>query len=64
MSIFRNLDKVVCSKLLSKPNNLLLPARFRPVYLETSSEPNIEHLHSLKPLFLTINALSHHRLNV
>ena len=63
MSIFRNLDRVISSQLLSKPNSFLLPARFRAVYLETSTEPNLDHLQALKPLFLTIQALEPHVYN-
>lgn len=60
MSIFRNLEKVVPSSLFSKPNSLILQNRFRPVYLQTSTEPNIDHLHSAKALLNTIKTLEKH----
>lgn len=57
MSYFRSLDKVVSSQLFAKPNSLLLKNCFRPVYLESSVEPNIEYLHSLKSFLVTIEQL-------
>jgi len=57
MSYFRSLDKVVSSQLFTKPNSLLLPNCYRPVYLESNTEPNIHYLHSLKSLLVTIEQL-------
>ena len=54
MSYFRNLNKVVSSSLFAKPNNLVLPACIRPIYLETNSEAVIEYVHSSKALVSTI----------
>jgi hypothetical protein len=58
MAFLRNLSKVVPGTLLAKPNNLILSSCYRPVFLETSSEANVEYLHSAKALFLTIDTLT------
>lgn len=57
MSYFRNLNQVVSSQLFTKPNNLLLPGCFRPVYLEVSHIPNVEYLHTSQSLLATIEQL-------
>lgn len=63
MSYFRNLERVVASSLFSHPNSFFLQAAFRPIYLVSDSQPSIEHLHSVRPLFTTILALEPHAAN-
>lgn len=60
MAFFRNLDKVVPSSLFTRPNALYLQSRFRPVYLASSNEPSIEHLHSVRALLKTIRTIRRH----
>lgn len=57
MSFFRNLERVVPSKLFTSPNSLLLQSKFRPLYVPKDSEPSIDHLHTVKALIKTIQAL-------
>ncbi len=57
MSYFRNFGNVVCSQLLTKPNNLILRSCNLPKALCESADPSIHHLHSVKALISTINAL-------
>lgn len=57
MSFFRNLERVVPSKLFTAPNSLLLQSKFRPLYVPKESEPSIDHLHTVKALIKTIQAL-------
>lgn len=57
MSYFRNFGNAVSSQLFTKPNNLLLRPCNLPRVLCESSEPSINHLHSVKALVQTISAL-------
>jgi hypothetical protein len=57
MSYFRNFSNVVSSQLFTKPNNLLLRSCNLPKALCESTDPSINHLHSVKALVSTINAL-------
>ena len=57
LSFFRRLPRIVPSTIFSNPNNYILRAKFRPIALEKSAEPNIEYLHSLRALESTISYL-------
>ena len=57
MSFFRNLERVVPSRLFTTPNSLFLQSKFRPLYVTKDSEPSIDHLHTVKALIKTIQVL-------
>lgn len=63
MSFFRNLERVVPSRLFTAPNSLLLQSKFRPLYVPKDPEPSIDHLHTVKALVRTIQVLEPHLAN-
>lgn len=60
MTYFKNFNKTICSSVFTKPNNYLLQHCRTPITLCVSSDPSIEHLHSVKALFRTISKLESH----